>query len=746
MRHWKNALLVFSLMALLVCAFAPAAAAEDVDTVQTETSSLDSARDMLYVVTGTNPEDADEPVTQLQVPQATYYKDFTYGSNVLFSGIYKTHKLYFQIPEYWQPQYVYAQIEVELSQLIRDVPASLTFMLNSTPVATYQMDYASGSTQVFFVEIPLELVSAGYNSFDTTGYVRLYDDDGCIDDFSGANWISVRGTSFIQVGYDVKPSNQLISAYPYPFLSSLDETGSGTTILVSDQCDVDELAAALMLRADLGSETELEDAITLARISDRTGAENYRIVIGLRSNLDDHYRSVAESFGTDLSEQAMVHFYVDDGVETLLITSDSGEALTEAAMMLMDESRVSQEKSNTALVQENAADGIRSQIGSTLEAGRMTLDSLLDSGLSFVGPFHQEGDIYLPFSGGYVLAESGMVDLKFRYSENLDFDRSMITVYWGDVPVSSKRLTKENAGGDTLSFTMPDDVVGTYAGKITIAFELELPDLFCTPRMDEMPWAYVTSDSSFYLPVGTGSSYTFGQRPYPFEVSSRFNELNVVIPEHITAAELNTLGRVIALYGEQPSPYGTLRVTYANDLIEELDEHGTAITKEHKNDNLIVIGTYADNSMIRELNQNLSFRYSDTGSNFLSNDAMVLSDHYAREIATMQLFPSPYADGRAVLVVGALDDTGMQNLQSFLSQSSSTWKMEKDTILIDGDQQIRTFELAEKKTATSTPILKRMMESNQEAAIFTLVAMGVMVLLLLMFILILIRLYWRQKK
>ncbi len=746
MRYWKNGILAFLLAALLVCGFTPATAAQDMEHIQTETNSLDSARDMLYAVTGTNPEDADAPVTQLQVPQAKYYKDFTYGSNVLFSGIYKTHKLYFQIPEYWDSQYVYAQIEVELSQLIQDVPASLTFMANDSPVATYKMDYASGSTQVFFVEIPLELVNEGYNTFDITGYVRLYDDDGCIDDFSGANWISVRGTSFIQVGYDVKPSNQRISAYPYPFLSSLDETGSGTAILVSDQCDVDELAAALMLRADLGSETELEDAITLARISDSTGQEHYRIVIGLQSNLDAHYRGVAQSLGADLSTQALVHFYVDGGVETLLITSDSGEALTEAAMMLMDESRVSQEKTSTAFVHENAADSIRAQIGSTLEAGRMTLDSLLDSGLSFVGPFHQEGDIYLPFSGGYVLAESGMVDLKFRYSENLDFDRSMITVYWGDIPVSSKRLTKENAGGDTLSFTMPDDVVGTYAGKITIAFELELPDLFCTPRMDEMPWAYVTSDSSFYLPVGTGSSYTFGQRPYPFEVSSRFNELNVVIPEHITPAELNTLGRVIALYGEQPSPYGDLRVTYANDLIQELDEHGTSITKEHKNDNLIVIGTYADNSMIRELNQNLSFRYSDTGSNFLSSDAMVLSDHYAREIATMQIFPSPYADGRAVLVVGALDDTGMQNLHSFLSQASSTWKMEKDTILIDSDQQIRTFELAEKRTNTSTPILKRMLESNQETAIFTLVATGVMVLLLLIFILILIRLYWRQKK
>ena len=304
------------------------------------------------------------------------------------------------------------------------------------------------------------------------------------------------------------------------------------------------------------------------------------------------------------------------------------------------------------------------------------------------------------------------------------------------MPVSSKRLTRENAGGDTLSFTMPQDVVGTYAGKITIAFDLELPDLFCTPRMDEMPWAYVTGDSTFYLPVGAVGSYSLSQRPYPFEVSSRFNELQVVIPEKITPAELDTLGRMVALYGEQPSPYGSLSVCYADSLT----------TKEQKSGNLLVLGTYQDNSLLRELNANLSFRYSDTGVSFLSNDAMVLSDNYARSISTLQIFPSPYAEGRAVLVVGTLDDAGMQNLRSFLTASSNVWKLEKDTALIDGDGEVRSFELAQQRASTGTPIVKKMLDTNREAAVFTLVASGVMLLFLLAAILILIRIYWRQKK
>lgn len=735
MRFWKDTVCTLAVLAALLLTMGGlpgAAASAGVD------SGLTDARDTMQTVTAENPEDADLPVTQQPDVEAPYFKDFTYSNNILFSGIYKTNKFFFQIPAYWECRYAYARIEAELSQLIQDVPASLTFMVNDNPVETYRMDYRSGSTQVFYVEIPLEYLVEGYNSFDITGYVRLYDDEGCIDDFSGANWINIRDTSFVQVGYEVKNVGGLISAYPYPYISSLNETGSETEILVSDRCDPDELSAALLLRADLGSETALEDRITLARLSGSTGQKKHRIVIGLLENLDEHYRATAAAIAGEesLADSAVVCYLREGDMDTLLITSHSAPALTEAASMLMDESRCTQETDSVAFVQQDASQVIRVQLNSTLEAGRMTLDSLLNSGMSFIGPFHQTADIYLPFSGGFVLADSGMVDLKFRYSENLDFDRSLITVYWGDVPVSSKRLTRENAGGDTLSFTMPQDVVGTYAGKITIAFDLEIPDLFCTPRMDEMPWAYVTGDSSLYLPVGAGGSFSLSQRPYPFEVSSRFNELNVVVPEEMTAAELNALGRVIALYGEQPLPYGSLSVSTADSLT----------AKEEKTGNLIVLGTFQDNSMIRELNSHLSFRYSDTGVRFQSNEAMILSDRYASSISTLQIFPSPYADGRAVLVVGALDDDGMQNLHDFLISAQNVWKLEKDTVLVDEAQQVRSFELAEQKGHVSTPILKKMMETNREAAVFSLVAVGAMMLMLLAVILILIRIYWRQKK
>lgn len=695
---------------------------------------------VLQYIMGMNPEDAENPLLEIPTVEADYFKDFGYSEDIVLSGIFEANAYYFQIPKYWDARYAYAQIEVELSQLIKDVPASLTFMVNGVPVVSYAMDYQNGKAQTFFVELPLELLTEGYNRFEITGYVRIYDDEGCIDDFSGANWISIRKSSFIQVGYDLKPYQQRISEYPYPFMSTIDETGASTSIMVSDNCAEGELAAALMLRADLGNETALEDRISLVRVSDVSPDADYRILVSLYDHLSQEKQRIVDTSigGQNLKHQALVKILMnEENRPMLLITSDNESCLMEAVIMLLDEDRVSQEKTDQTFVKEDASRVIMDKADiNDMEAGRYTLEGLMNSGLSFVGPFHQEGDIYLPFSGGYVLSNSGKVVLKFRYSENLDFRRSMITVYWGDVPVASKKLTKANAGGDELAFTMPADVVGTYAGKITIAFELELPDLFCTPRLDEMPWAYVTSDSTFYLPVGTGNEFTFSQRPYPFEVSSKFHDLCVVIPDQISAVELDTLGQVVARYGESLTPYGKIQAAYASSLSSDED-------KAH---NLIVIGNYSDNSLIRELNDKLYFRYREDGLAFQSNDSFILSDAYAPELVSMQLMYSPYCEDRAVLVVAATDDTTMENLREFISLSNNVWKLEKDTILIDSDLEIKTFALAGKKEAVKEPILKSMLESNEEAAIFTIVAASVMLLFLLAAVLILIRVYWRQKK
>lgn len=699
------------------------------DTVQRT-----SSEELMDAVLSTDPADAASPITaQPQYPEAPYVQEFNYSADVVFSGIFDTDQFYFRLRNYWKVQYAYARVQFTLSQLIGDGPASLTFSVNNKPVYSCKVSYNEGREQIVYVPIPVSMLNVGYNSFGITGYVRIYDEEGCIDDLSGANWVRVEDSSSVAVGYDVVDSQNLLSWYPYPYLSTTDSSGSHTAVAVSDAMDETELAAALLLRADLSAETGSEDAITLTTIS-RAASAPKKIVVSLLKNLPATYSSLLPANAGTLTDRALLLCTGTGDDRTLLIVSADGSCLMETAMLLVDDTRVSQETTSLTYVAKDASQLMRDALAYSDNNATYTLSNLAGGGLSYVGPFHQKQTIYLPFSGGYVLSGTGKIDLDFRYSENLDFDRSLITVYWGDTPVASKKLTKENAGGDTLSFALPADVLGATAGSIQVAFDLELPDLFCTPRMDEMPWAYVAETSTFYLPVGKTGTLSFDNQPAPFELSNRFNELTAVIPDAITPTELGTLGQVVALYGVNISAYGSIQVVRAGQF-----------DADNTDRNLIVLGTYQDNALLRALNDQLSFQYTADGTRFASNSSQLLSDDYAARIGVMQLLHSPYGEDRALLAVCTVNDTAMDHLSSYLQKDSNTWKLTGDAVLLDTNGELRTYQFLNDSTA-QTPDLKQFVQHNKDTVLFAVVAVAAMLLLLLAVVLILIRIYLARRK
>ena len=710
---------------MMLAAFGELAAAEEA-----------SREDALVRIAASNPEEAQPPVTARPDVSAAHHKDFEYSEDVVLDGVFQTNSYYFQIENYWDTRYAFAEIQIDVSQLISGVPASLTFMVNGEPVTSCLIDYANGRSQTIYVSIPTRLLREGYNSFEITGYARIYDADGCLDDFTGANWVAIRRESYIQIGYELIDHQNSISYFPYPFISSVDSTGSGSYVAVSDAMSSSELAAALEMRAELAKKTGLEDRIHLIAGSGVPATADGMILISEYDHLSPENRARADAEAADrLDDHALVLFAEDGGIPMLLITSRDEDCLMEAVDMLMDDARVRQERRGVALVERGGIELMQGALAENMTAsGRYTLKDLMGGGMEFIGPFHQESYIYLPYSGGYVLSESSKVVLHFRYSENLNFDRSMITVYWGDVPVASKKLTPEGAGGDELSFTMPQDVIGTHADSIRIAFELELPELFCTPRMDEMPWAYVSDESVFYLPMGVNTQYKFDLRPYPFEQNSVYNDLVVVIPEEITDYEIEALSHLLTAYGISIEPYGNIQVVRAGELTNDLRRH-----------HLIVFGTWQNNSEIRQLNEYLGFSFNGDGSAYESNHALVLSDDYAREVVSLQLFSSPYAEDRAVLVCGAARRESFANLSDFLEDEENLWALAGDTVLIDGDLEAKTFDLQDRIVEQRTPALRRMMQENRDATIFTIVSLSAMLLVLLAVVLIFIRAYWNQR-
>lgn len=747
-----GAIILLLLLALLSASFAgqaedaapvPVPTANDVRTSEESASqpkaeisqpqAVSSVRDYVF---STNPEDAGEPNRERPaVPAARHVKFFKYSENIVLRGLFQSNSHFFNIPKYWDTRYVLAQIEYTVSPLIQGVPASLTFFINAHPIYSCAVNYNNGASQVVFISIPLDLLREGYNEFTISGFVRLFDDDECLDDFSGANWINISEKSVIEAGYNLIDFGNKISYYPYPFMSTMDEFGQSLTVYVPQDATEEELRAAFLLRADLGDETEDEDHISFKILPAFTPEDGNAVIIARQDRLPKEAREHLPDTGKDINSGALVYEYGEDGGWTLVITAGKDQDLVEGACMLLDEDRVTQEKDCWAFVPAGSAQSVVTSrsLSSLIENGE-TIKSISGvSGIDFVGPFHQESVVYLPFSGGFVLGEGGKIELIMRYSDNLDFDRSLVTVYWGDTPVASRKLDREKASLDVFSFMMPADVVGTHAASLKIAFDLEIKELYCTKRADEMPWAYVSGNSTLFLPVGISSVYDLALRPYPFQQLGLFNSLAVVVPDKMDEEEYALFGRTAALLGANVSPYGSLRVWF-----------GSKYPAKEQNCHVVTIGTWRSNAFIRAINEKLSFSYSVDGDRFLSNQQLLLSERYAARIGVLQLIRSPYQEGRAILCLSAADDTGLHCIDRFAAVQKNNWTLSGDAFLIDEDLETKSYRFMEEITVRQATLRERF-EEHKDAVLFTLVSTGAMLMMLIAVLIILLR-YRRNRR
>jgi hypothetical protein len=520
-------------------------------------------------------------------------------------------------------------------------------------------------------------------------------------------------------------------------MSTANQSGEGLTIAVSDKAANGEIAAAMNLMGDLSSYTVDENDIQLCILSDLNKTNPTRtIVISSYDNLPDEYKKLVVRI-PDTSGNTTVSF-VDDakGNPLLIITSAEAENLSEAVFMLMDENRLMQESGSGASVEKGSALlAVNSAKMSDMIAGKYTLEDIMGSGLSYVGPFHQENFVYLPVSQDFILSDSGKVALKFRYSENLDFTRSLVTVYWGDIPIASKKLSLDKASGDELNFDMPSDTIGTTAASLKIAFDLEIADLICTPRQQNMPWAYISRESTIYLPPSSDITLSFDRKASPFRLAGKFNDVMIITSNQPSTNELNLLGQIIAMYGNGVEPYGNLYVRKAAEFTQEDSDY-----------NIITTGTYTGNSLISQINGNLNFKYSISGTGFESNEQLVLSKDYSGKISILQLLESPFALNRGLLAVTGSNEDSLLQTQEYLRDSVLRSKIIKDCAIIDNDFNLETFRFISNTTTETEPDLVAKFVRNKKSLIFTAIATSAMFMLLLAVIIILLRIRVYRKK
>lgn len=667
------------------------------------------------------------------------YADFYFGSIQVLYGITSSVGLYANIPEYAAPTSAVLRLNYSASDLIISEVSALTFYMNGTPFHSVSIvNDVAGGQNVLYIEVPTELMTTGYNLLEILCYARLTDDEGCTDDYNGANWVKLEESTCLRVYYDIAENAQELAMYPYPFLSLMDASAENCAVAVSDAAENGEVSAALMLVAGLGAELSEKNDLLFTTIGqcDR----DHVIYVGMVRNTPQELLALLDQEVPPTG--ALIQRVQAGEKEYLLIITNEEAALLEAVRLLADSTRVEQLHGTTAYVSVGEAETYinASDVSALALEGQYTFKDVLGHGASFTGPFQQVVTMYLPVAADYTLSSESRFSFNIRYSENLDFDRSLMTVYWGSsIPLHSRKLSREGAAGETVTFSVPADAIGASGTSMTIVFDLEIKELDCTVRSMNTPWAYITEDSTLYLPQGESTTLSLSNRPAPFQRQSRLNDILLILPDDLQADEMNLAGRILAMLGAGGNPYGTL------DVIRASQFSGTA----HQDHNLIAVGRGEDNAFLKAVNGKLYFQYDENMKAFQSNSKLIMNDAFANEAGTLQLLPSPYAPERALLVATAPGESGIAALTAQVSEEVKRWSLTREAVVVDGYGKASSYQFTSLAGTTASaaekPTFTQVVVENREPMMMLLIGLGSMALLLLGSVIVMIRASKRRR-
>ena len=612
----------------------------------------------------------------------TYTHKIGLNSNITFDGVFDSYRWIFNSNSKEGTERATLNLEIEATDVLSDkIKSYLTFSLNGSKFYSMEIKKENGEPQTLTVNLPSYLLKEGSNEVKVEGYLRL-SSESCTDDYNTANWLVLREKSNIELVEKARIHGNEIMEFPYGLSESYD---SNNKIIIPDKYTDVELSSALKFQTLLG---EINGGGEIVKWSDRGDLSKSNVIfIGSKSEGESKLPIINNGIkDLELDKEAYIGvnnspFSTRSDLKLISIISNSEIELESAIKFLMNKDIYGQVSSSSIFV--NSKLNLEKEIKPLTSI--ITLEELGVSEMKVEGLFRKEVKIGYALPKNKKLSPGDKLELNLRYSENLDFDRSLFTVYINETPIGSKKLEKEKAKNDNISIVVPKDVLNTSYVEIKLAYDLNLKDVDCEKNQHEQPWALVTGDSYIQINSRNTNEFYFNNYPTPFVEEWDINDTLFIIPDNLPSKDLTALGNMANFMGKSMrynvGKIGALSIGNLKD--------------EHKDNNIIVYGTPDNNKLIKELNNSLWFKYDKDWSKFLSNEKLYLMDDYAKNIATFQLDYSSYSSGKFMLVLTSPNEELLTKSLVYLGKETEVYKLYGDGAVVDIDGNVRSFKYKE---------------------------------------------------
>lgn len=655
-----------------------------------------------------------------QGTKMTYTTSFT-GTDVALTGS-SSQQQYFEIMDYWNVEELKIKLHFQVSQITKDLSSSVTLTLNGNPFYTFRPSLQNNGEQQLTIQAPKGFLKKGTNTLGIQGYLQTNytEDQVCVVDNTTDNWLHLFNTSSINVIYTTKALSGGISDFSDRFSGIDTLTKNRSLLTVPENSTASELEAATYALSGFAKGNTLNDK-SIPLLPYRADTVKNKAAVVLVAMYDRVPSALKAQLSTseDLGTHALIQLVNKDTQPTLVVTSKDESLLIKAGRLLANRELVEQLSSDLKVVKD----------ATEVATPPLSISSNItftETGDKLVGANHQEQTYFVSLPSNRSIADSGKISLDFRYSQNLDFDRSLVTVSINNTPIGSKKLNKELANGDTLQLTVPQNLNISGSFSVTVAFDLELKEPWCTVDRGQMPWAYISKDSAMLLNTKDRTDLLFDNYPYPFIRDGIYNHVAVVLPEQMDDYSYKSVSNIFNLLGK-----------YASGNAGNIQFYTDSVGPEHlKNNNIIAIGTFKNNKIIRDHNDKLYFQYSSDGTAIRSNEKMSIDEQYGAQIGTLQLIESPFEAGRGLLAVTGAQSESYYLASKLVATEQDKWKVYGDGVIVDKDGQVSAHRFKILTGAKEDSVVQEIMERTDVLS-FIIVIVLVLTLVVLSLILLL---------
>lgn len=379
--------------------------------------------------------------------------------------------------------------------------------MNGVKFYSFRPEHKSGF-QSKAVEIPLELLQ-GTNKLEIKGQILNKKDAKNYDlAQTPANWLTIKSGTNMNFKYEVKdPENTLRSFYDH-FSGEDTIANQHSKIVTPDQPIKAELAAGMT---------------ALTGISHATTTNNNQISVVQNTNMDDtkgdyilyvaKYDNLPKALKQEISEKdvekrAVIKTHYTKKGDYLIVTAKTDGLLKKASQFFANPELMQQTNKSTEMISYLT----NTFMSKVQDRGKYQLTNVIDK---IKGAGHHETNYLVTLPNDRTNADGSEVKLHFRYSKNLNFKRSLVTVYVNDTTLGSKKLTAAKANGDEVTLEVPKGTSLGNSFEVRVAFDLEMKDQEISDN-SETPWAEVDTNSEMKVKSEKSNDLLFTNYPTIF--------------------------------------------------------------------------------------------------------------------------------------------------------------------------------------------------------------------------------------